>query len=158
MQDRTRPAWTRIETRGLGISAEYPADWHQQRFNHELGLLAVRRGILLSNVNHRFRYPDLGGGRATSAWNMEALPKGSVVIEISQTLRFRVTCSRTSRFPLSLESAQRSRGAYGSPPRLFLSACIKDELGFGVHVWIWPDASSEDKDAAREIVSSIRPD
>jgi len=157
VQDRPPSRWTSIEDRKLGISAEYPTAWHHQRFDHQLGLLAIRRGIVLSNVRHRFRYPDLGPGRDTSAWNMRALPTEAVVMEISQTLRFLMTCRETERFPLSLHNAERTRGAYGSPPRLFLSGCIEDKPGFGIHVWIWPDASSEDRKIAREVVSSIHP-
>jgi len=60
VQDRPPSGWTNIEERKLSISAEYPNAWHHQRFDHQLGLLAIRRGIVLSNVRHRFRYPDLG--------------------------------------------------------------------------------------------------
>jgi hypothetical protein len=157
MQDRPRSGWTNFENRKLSISAEYPNDWHHQRFDHELGLLVTRRGIVLSNVSHRFRYPDLGPHRETSAWNMRRLPSDSVVVEISQTQRFSMICRHTERFPLSLENALRTRGAHGSPPRLFLSACIEGKPGFDVHAWIWPGASSKDRTIAREIVASIQP-
>ena len=134
VQNRPPPGWTNIEERKLGISAEYPNAWHHQRFDHRLGLLAIRRGIVLSNVRQHFRYPDLGPDRHTSAWNMRALLSDAVVMEISQTLRFLMTCRETQRFPLSLDNAERARGAYGSPPRLFLSGCIEGKPGFGIHV------------------------
>lgn len=111
VQDRPPSGWTNIEERKLGISAEYPKAWHHQRFDHQLGLLAIRRGIVLSNVRHRFRYPDLGPDRVTSSWNMRALPSDAVVMEISQTLRFLMTCRETERFPLSLHNAELTRGA-----------------------------------------------
>jgi len=156
VQDRPPSGWTNIEERKLSISAEYATAWHHQRSTTSWDCLSAE-GSCSRMVGTASAIRILAPDRDTSAWNMSALPSDAVVMEISQTLRFLMTCRETERFPLSLDNAERTRGAYGSPPRLFLSGCIEGKPGFGIHVWIWPDASSEDRKFAREVVSSIHP-
>ena len=140
----------------LGVEAPYPNDWHLQSFDNDLGL-ARHSGFVLSSRPHHFEYPDLGGGRSTSSWDMRGLSTTAVVIEISQVERFPIRCRRTSAFPMSLDKAVEARPRWGSSPRLFLSACVEDTKGFNVHAWIGSEADPRDAAAAFKIVESIRP-
>lgn len=140
----------------LGVAAEIPEGWHQQTFDNHL-VFVTHAGFIVSNINHRFHYPDLGPNRGTSAWDMRGLPEDLVAVEVSRTLRFPNRCRRTSPFPLAFEDGEWSRGAFGSPRRLFIPACIKGDFHFGIHVWLGDEASAEDEGAARALVASIRP-
>jgi hypothetical protein len=149
--------WTTWIDPRTGVAGRYPADWHLQSFDDNLGL-ATHTGMVFSNVAHHFEYPDLPEGRATSAWDYEDLPDDAVVIEVSQTVRLSILCKRTT-LPLSLDDGQlsRDRPSYGAPPRLFIPACIEGRNGIGVHVLFFPETSARDRLAARTFVESIGP-
>ncbi|MDQ3954682.1 MAG: hypothetical protein M3285_03930 [Actinomycetota bacterium] len=142
--------------RELGVEVPHPDDWHLQPFDDDLGMVR-HHGFVLSSAPHNFEYPNLGGGRSTSSWDMRRLPATAVVVEISQADRFSIQCRRTTSFPMSLAGAAKDHPRWGSPARLFLSACVEGTSGFGVHTWIGEAASDADTDAAYKIVESIRP-
>lgn len=119
------PVLARHDTR-LDVSARIPTMWHTQTFDNDLGL-ATHTGFVLSNVPHRFDYPDLGGGRSTSAWDMSAVPPHAVVLELGRVVRLAGACNAepwdepVTDFPLSLDDADmiKSGPRFGSPPRLY---------------------------------------
>jgi hypothetical protein len=149
--------WAHWQDDRTGVAGRYPAAWHRESFDDNLGL-ATHTGMVFSNVPHHFEYPDLPEGRSTSAWDYEDLPDDAVVVEVSKTVRFDLTCKRTT-LPLSLSDGNLSRDkpAYGAPPRLFIPGCIEGRNGIGVHVLVFPDASPRDVRAVRTFVGSIRP-
>jgi hypothetical protein len=140
-----------------GVEGLYPSSWHRQTFD-EVGL-ATHRGTVFSNVPHQFEHPDLPEGSSTTAWDLADLPGDAVVVEVAQTVRFSLPCKPTTRFPLSLSDAElvRDKPDYGAPPRLWIPACVEGNDGFGIHVHMFPDASTSDRAAVRTFVESIRP-
>jgi hypothetical protein len=148
----------------LGVSARVPPAWHIQAFDNNVGL-ATHTGFVVSNVAHTFTYPDLTGGRSTSGWDMTELPSYAVVVEISRVVRLDVACNSgeenmtVTNFPLSLEDpgVVRARRVHGSPPRHYIGVCLRNGENFGIHTWLFPEASLRDSKLARELIASIRP-
>jgi hypothetical protein len=153
----------RHDTR-LDVSARIPAMWHTQTFDNDLGL-ATHTGFVVSNVPHRFDYPDLGGGRSTSAWDMSAVPPHAVVVELGSVVRLAGACNAelgnepVTDFPLSLDDADmiKSGPRFGSPPRLYIPVCLVNGNHFSVNAWFFPEASARDRELADELISSIEP-
>lgn len=127
-----------------------------QPFGNDMGM-ALHVGFVASNLEHSFRYPDLGPSRGTSAWDMRGLPDGLVAVEVSRLIRFPIKCRKTTAFPPSIEDGEWSRPAFGSPRRLYIPACVKGDLPFGVHVWIGDDASDDDVADLNQLLASIKP-
>jgi len=147
----------------IDASAVVPEGWHTQSFDNNLGL-ATHTGVLVSNVDHTFEYPDLSGGRATSSWDMGDLPPHAVVVEISEVVRIPVRCNSegegdmpVTNFPLSLDEANAAttRSNQGEPHRRYIGVCLRNGKHFGVHTGFFPQASDGDRKLAKEIVSSI---
>ncbi|HEY7873580.1 MAG TPA: hypothetical protein VIG64_00505 [Actinomycetota bacterium] len=154
------PPWTwgAASDRPLKVHFHYPRGWSVAHFENDLGLV-THTGTLVSNLDHDFRYPDLGPGSATSAWEMTGLPDDTVLVEISRAPRFAMPCRDTDRFPLPLSTAARSSNEplYGAPRYYWLRGCIEDRPSFGVFVYLFPDAGARDALRAWQIVRSIRP-
>jgi hypothetical protein len=150
--------WTSWRDPRIGVAGHYPAAWHRESFDDRVGL-ATHTGMIFSNIPHHFEYPELPEGSATSAWDLEDLPDDAVVVEVSQTIRIDIRCTRTTPFPLALENAQRAhdKPSFGAPSRLFLPACIEGRSGIGIHVHLFPSASGREIDAVERFVESIRP-
>jgi outer membrane protein assembly factor BamB len=148
--------WRTYRDPELGWSVAYPPGWRLQAFDQEIGLLAAFRGVLVSNVDFRFRHPDLGDDAHTTAWDMRGIPAHAVVVEFHFQSRFAGPNEKPQMpFPLSLEDAQpsRDRPAYGAPqPRLFLPV---RGTSYAVNAWLGPDASERDREIARRMVASI---
>ncbi|MGH2731021.1 MAG: hypothetical protein ACRDJI_10500 [Actinomycetota bacterium] len=155
-RDDVPRGWTTKEDPRLGLTIQYPMTWEVQRFDNRVGR-ATHTGLIISNVVHHFRHPELVRGSVTSSWDMRDLPDHAVVVEVSQISRIVELCGETSSFPLALEDAQVVSGVWGSPPRLFLPGCAGGKYRFGLHVWMWPDSSYGDRRIARQIVQSVRP-
>jgi hypothetical protein len=126
--------------------------------------LATHAGVLVSNVEHTFTYPDLSGGRSTSSWDMTGLPPDAVVVEVSEVVRLPVACNSddggdmpVTDFPLTLDDADAmtGRSRHGAPPRHYIGVCLHDGKHFGVHAWFFPQASDGDRKLVEDIVSSI---
>jgi hypothetical protein len=158
-----QPALFTLNSSRINVSAVVPEGWHTQRFDNNVGL-ATHTGVLVSNVDHTFEYPDLSGGRATSSWDMGDLPPHAVVVEISEVVRIPVACNSedggdtpVTNFPLSLDNADATtmRSSHGAPPRHYVGVCLGNGMHFGVHTWFFPQASDGDRKLAEEIVSSI---
>ncbi|MDQ4025286.1 MAG: hypothetical protein M3217_07330 [Actinomycetota bacterium] len=135
-------------------SWRHPPGWRVQTFD-TVGL-ATHEGAVLSNVRHRFDYPDLRSGGETSAWDFRHVPDHAVVVELSQVIRLMGNCAKTTETPLSLGDSEVTRGAYGSPPRLWQSLCVRGQSNYGLNVWLGENASRADEAAARKVVRSIR--
>ena len=151
-----RPApegWTSFRHPEQPWSWLHPEGWAIQTFDH--AGLATHEGVVLTNVRHRFRHPHIPDG-ATSVWDFTGVPGHAVVIEMSQTIRLMGNCARTTDTPLHLAAAERVRGAHGSPPRRFLSICIRGQSGFGLHVWLGEEATAADREAVGRVVRSLR--
>jgi hypothetical protein len=148
----------------LHVSAAIPKGWPTQSFDNEVGN-ATHTGFVVSNVAHTFGYPGLGGGGATSAWDMTKLPPHAVVVEIGRVVRFAVKCNSedgnmpVTDFPLSLDDAEiiNTGPRFGSPPRLYIPVCLNNGSHFTVHAWFFPEATARDRGLAEELVSSIYP-
>jgi hypothetical protein len=161
---RAGPDLVSYEDSRLDVSARVPESWQRQAFDSDLGLV-THTGFLVSNVQHTFRYPRLGGGVSTSAWDMGALPPNTLVIEVGEVVRFNVPCNsedgnmRVTEFPLSLDEAEtvESGPRYGAPPRLYIPICLDNGDNFNVNAWFFPQASDQDRELAYEMVSSVRP-
>jgi hypothetical protein len=133
-------------------------------FANEVGL-ATHTGFIASSVDHTFRYPNLGGGEATSAWEMTDVPSDAVVVEISRVDRLPVACHSEdgnmsiTKFPLSLDRLEfiATGPQHGAPPRGYLGVCLEDGKHFGVHAWFFPQASERDRELAAELISSLEP-
>lgn len=157
------PGLARHVTR-LDVSARIPATWHTQTFDNDVGL-ATHTGFVVSNLPHRFDYPDLGGGRSTSAWDMSAVPPHAVVVELSRVVRLPGACNAgpwnepVTNFPLSLDDAEmiKSGPRFGSPPRLYIPVCHVNGNHFTVNAWFFPEASARDRELADELIGSIEP-
>lgn len=144
----------------LELQADYPSNWHLQSFNRSLGVGGDHVGFVISNVDHVFDHPDLGPDvNHGQAWDMRALPNSAVVIEVSLLAGFAYTrCERgKDEFPLDLATFDRDniQPSYGAPPRLYAIPCIEDAYSVVTHVWLFPNASAEDREAAETIVESI---
>jgi hypothetical protein len=160
----TSQQWKTYTDEEMSWSWRYPADWHQQSFENNLGLV-THEGALVRNLDHTFNYPHIDNG-ATSAWDMRGLPTNLVVVQIDQALRFQFECSglgniEPTDFPISLSDLELVRepadDRYGAPPRRFLGTCVPGTYGFNVNVWFGDAATTEDKEMAAEIVGSITP-
>ncbi|MFN2587831.1 MAG: hypothetical protein ABR613_06925 [Actinomycetota bacterium] len=153
---RPNPAdgWITFTHPDLPWSWRHPPGWHVQTFDAPVGL-ATHEGAVLSNVRHRFAHPDLRRAE-TGAWDFRQVPAHAVALELSQSIRLAIVCRKTTETPLRLGRAEVVRGEYGSPPRRFLSLCVRGQSNFGLHVWFGKDASAADAAAARKVVRSIR--
>lgn len=138
------------------VSVDVPPGWNLQRFGNDLSFVG-HVGFIASNLDHTFRYPDLGPNEATSAWDMRGLPDDLIAVEVSRVIRFPMKCHETSEFPPSMENGEWSQSDYGSPPGFFIPACVKRNLPFGVHVWIGDDATDEDVTDLQRLLASIKP-
>lgn len=147
----------------LDISVRVPEGWHTQSFDDRVGF-ATHTGFIVSNVPHHFRHPL---GEATSAWDMSELPANAVVVDVSRVVAGldvgpcnaeRGGVSATD-FPISLDRFRTITGAsrFGGPPRRYLRVCLEDGSDFGVHAWLFPQASERDRNLAAELISSITP-
>ncbi|HEV2755777.1 MAG TPA: hypothetical protein VG318_08380 [Actinomycetota bacterium] len=147
--------WEEFTHPGQPWSWRHPRGWRVQTFDRTVGL-ATHEGAVVSNVRHRFDYPELGAGERTSAWDFRRVPSHAVVVELSQVIRLVHVCRKTTETPLSLADSEVVRGAYGSPPRLWQTLCLRGQSNFGLNVWLGADSTPEDRAAARKVVRSIR--
>ena len=155
-------AMTTFELEELGIAIDYPSQWQLQPFDEDLGM-AHHTGAVISNVRHRFVHPYPGRSSSTSAWNMQGLPEGLIVLSFQQLDRHNFEARRNQGFPLSLENAILSHDAeegidtYGAPqPRYFIPFAVEGHLGSGVQVYIG-DVGPKERTAVERILASVEP-
>jgi hypothetical protein len=154
--------WSSQEIPALDLVFDHPPEWHVQSFDELVGHAGMI-GSVISNVDHRFRHPDLGPNEHTSAWDLRAMRDDAVVISIEHIDAIAVLEEeRDSDFPLNLAHARRT--AEETPDRYFDRTWMELWLPFtasglndSVFVWFAPDASDHDREVARRIVASIRP-
>lgn len=142
----------------MEMQADYPSNWHLQSFNELLGH-SDHIGFIISNIDHDLKHPYLGPDQGTGAWDTRTLPDSAVVIEVSLiSHRTYFPCDRaTDEFPLDLATFKRYKAqpSYGAPPYLWAAPCVEGVYSFGSYVWLFPDASDEDRKTAEDIVGSI---
>ena len=146
--------WVTKRLPELGIQFSYPAGWHLQNFDENLGRISMT-GALVANVDHDFEHPVEG----TNAWDMSGLDDGLIVLSFQQIHRFNSAAKETSGLPLTLDRAEETfdSNAYGAPrPRHFISFAVKGYLHSGVHIYIG-DVTAEERDAIDRILASVEP-
>jgi hypothetical protein len=151
--------WATDRDLGLGVTLDYPRRWHLQNYGE--GAASSGCGVLVSNVDHRFRHPHIAGGY-TSAWDMRGLPKDLVVIDLHcregygpaiqvppTTFPISMTDMRSDRFP--------QQYSYGEPePFLFLPVSSGSWTSRNLFVYLGSQATASDRQIAEQIVGSIR--
>jgi len=158
--DEPAPGWSGYTDPDYGWTLSFPSDWHSQRVQ-ESQFEYHAEGILISNVDHTFRTPDLGGQSFTSAWDMRGLPSSLVVVEVAHIRTIPGPCpGADTPLPLSLKDAKSydfpPGQSYGAPqPELSLSVTAKRDNHYAVLAWIGADASSADRAILDNIVASI---
>lgn len=152
--------WRTYSDTELRLSLEYPESWFIQQFEDSCRI--VQRGVLVSNVEHTFRHPEIRSS-CTSAWDMRGVPPGLLVIEVrhfeggpSPTL----ASTPDTKFPLSLDDADvlttPASDAFGAPQPFFdLRFQVSRDNRYDLRVWIGSEVSSEDRQAAERIVRSV---
>jgi hypothetical protein len=161
--------WEAYRDERLGSSLRLPAGWHVQLFEDD-DFQYWAFGMLISNVEFRFRHPHLGGGRGTNAWDMSGLPRTAVVIEFArQTGAFFagpgcVSGPDIQSFPLDLDEARVVEGnsddrAHGAHiPRLWLPLRrVSGDRFVYLTVWFGAKVTEEDRRTAELVVASISP-
>lgn len=148
--------WSSHDVPTLHLRFNHPPQWHVQPFDELVGRAGMI-GSVVSNVDHRFRHPDLGPNRHTSAWEMRGMPDDAVVISI-QHLEAIGPPQPDSVRPLEIDRAERSVGEYLDPGWVqlwlpFTLAGVDDS----VFIWFGPEATAHDREVARLIVASIGP-
>ena len=139
-------------------SIAHPDDWHLQTFTDtSCGFLT---GGLVTNLSHDLVHPDLGPGACTYGWDEADWPSTAVVVQFA-TVQGNAFPSGSPRpdtpFPLNLGDAAQPGGggsAEGFPVHV-LYVWRGGEYVASLMVWIGPDATQADIQAARDAVASI---
>ncbi len=154
--------WRLYEQSDLGWSLRYPASWRTQEYNDLCGHGEDERtiGVLVSNVRHLFRHPEIPNG-CTSAWDMRGLPSDLVVVEFGKvSSRGEDNDGGRSPLPLSLEAAKtmgnEGLARYGVPDTGYHVPVTVGNVPHALHAWMGEDASAADRGIAERIVASIR--
>jgi len=143
-------------TDALGWSMRYPSDWHLTEF--EMVCMAGFTGALVANVPDAYHSPVSENG---CYWppRMNLLPPIGVVVEFDLmeggpgTIGTPTTPDTT--FPLSFDDL-RVEPTPGPGPVLYSERVqVNGNARYHLNVWIGPEASAQDQEIARQIVSSI---
>jgi hypothetical protein len=153
--------WSSHDIPALHLAFDHPPEWRVQPFDELVGHAGFV-GSVVSNVDQRFRHPDLGPNEFTSAWDLRDVPEDAVVISIEQVDAIGYPDEQEdTQLPLDLSRAQRSEG--GAEDRYFDRGWVQLWLPFiasgrfdSVFVWFGPEATDHDREVARRIVASIR--
>ncbi|MFL5796674.1 MAG: hypothetical protein ACJ77A_01925 [Actinomycetota bacterium] len=144
----------------VGLSMQYPASWHVQRFRN-VCMIDVA-GTMVANVPDPYRNPATPSG---CRWppGMGRLPATAVVVEFDryfggpQVEPSGSTTTPDTTFPLSLSlfghrlpGPKRTR--YSLQP-----VTLRGDHRYQVNVWIGRQASAADRALAAQVVSSIAP-
>ena len=153
--------WSSHEIDTLRLTFDHPPRWRVQPFDEFLGTAGFF-GSVVSNVDHRFRHPDLGPNEYTSAWDLRDVPDDAVVISIEQVDAIVYPDEEEdTELPLNLDRAQRSEGRGRDRyidrnwVQLYLPFIASGRFD-AVFVWFGPEATDLDREVARRIVASIR--
>lgn len=152
--------WRTHRVQALEMHIDVPDTWFVQSF--EVSCRIVRTGMIVSNMDHAFRVPDIFPN-CTSRWDMRGLPDDLVVIDVSH---FEGGPSPSpasdpdTEFPLSLDDADTlsidAADAFGAPqPYLDLPFQVSRDNRYSVLVWMGPEVSVAERRVAERIVSSI---
>lgn len=140
----------------FGWILEYPDGWKLQEFeNSPISYGEV--GVFVSNIDHEFRHPDWENA-FTNQWDMRGLPETMVAIAISA--EGVGPASPEDRGPyrgrLSLEAFEPSPPNELEPFPGQETNLVSSGHRFYVRVWIGELATRSDREAASELVASIR--
>jgi hypothetical protein len=154
--DATTPQ-TYHDERG-GWSIRYPAGWFQSRIDE--GLRVHARGIRISNYDITLPSPVPSAG-SVSIPDMEflrAFPHDGVLVQMWQLFGGPMIPPerRDSRFPITLEDLKPLDDSYtgGSEPLPLYGFSSGNGEIYQVAVWIGPDVSAADRQAAADVVRS----
>jgi hypothetical protein len=124
------PGWRTYRDRAHGWTLQFPDSWHAQPVTDRI-FKYVADGILISNVDRRFKHADPGGTERTSAWDMRGLSPTLAAIQVSWShtgfMEFIPCDLKDTPLPLSLDDAKHAtapppKDSYGAPqPVLHLS-------------------------------------
>jgi hypothetical protein len=151
--------WSTHQIGAMHLAFNSPGEWYVQPVEELVGHAGMV-GSVVSNVDHRFRHPDLGPNEFTSAWELRGLPADAVVISIEQIDAIVVpNIYPDTELPLDISQAERAEYGHYAVPEWegvwlpFTLAGVSDSI----FVWYGPEATDHDREVAERIVASIRP-
>jgi streptogramin lyase len=140
-----------------GWTARYPDGWVVQPFAGPVTKIYLS-GAFFSNVAYDFHHPDLGPNDFTSGWDLSSFPRDGVTVEFERFVGGppEIQPGPDTPFPLSLEStpAVQSSSTPESGGQRSIDI-VHDGSRYTLNVWFGADASQEDRELARLLVTTI---